>query len=352
MWQAGEWKAFCEMLPEYAAKGHGEGFMHDTAMLLGALGWTRLRRAASRSSRRTSAPRAPGRSTRCFPVTPQDGRAIPKPVASAAAGYQALRPGSERRHAPPGDPLHPAARCRDRHAGLCRTLADAMLRCATRHGAQVFPTGGTRVLAYPARALAVADGSADYAFVYLNLRMARGRSAAVHQARRRSLAAVVREALRAAAGRAPGRPDAADRRRPRGLRRQARQPAPAVQQETDHHARPRTPSPHWPAELYDARKSRTPLRHFSKQHPGHDDRRRLRHPARLGGAGAGRRPHHQGPQDRPDLARDAAVQPDRRARLRAADGRHVLRQRRRHPDRAASSRRASRSSWPSSWASR
>ena len=28
------------MLPEYASKGHGEGFMHDTAMLLGALGWS------------------------------------------------------------------------------------------------------------------------------------------------------------------------------------------------------------------------------------------------------------------------------------------------------------------------
>ena len=40
MWQAGEWNAFCGMLPEYAAKGHGEGFMHDTAMLLGALGWS------------------------------------------------------------------------------------------------------------------------------------------------------------------------------------------------------------------------------------------------------------------------------------------------------------------------
>lgn len=39
MWQAGEWPDFCDMLPEYAAKGHGEGFMHDTAMLLGALGW-------------------------------------------------------------------------------------------------------------------------------------------------------------------------------------------------------------------------------------------------------------------------------------------------------------------------
>ena len=40
MWQRGEWADFCDMLPEYAAKGHGEGFMHDTAMLLGALGWS------------------------------------------------------------------------------------------------------------------------------------------------------------------------------------------------------------------------------------------------------------------------------------------------------------------------
>jgi hypothetical protein len=39
MWQQGDWKTFCAMLPEYAAKGHGEGFMHDTAMLLGVLGW-------------------------------------------------------------------------------------------------------------------------------------------------------------------------------------------------------------------------------------------------------------------------------------------------------------------------
>jgi 3,4-dihydroxyphenylacetate 2,3-dioxygenase len=39
MWELGEWPDFCDMLPEYASKGHGEGFMHDTAMLLGALGW-------------------------------------------------------------------------------------------------------------------------------------------------------------------------------------------------------------------------------------------------------------------------------------------------------------------------
>lgn len=39
MWQNGDWKTFTAMLPEYAEKCHGEGFMHDTAMLLGALGW-------------------------------------------------------------------------------------------------------------------------------------------------------------------------------------------------------------------------------------------------------------------------------------------------------------------------
>ena len=39
MWEQGEWPQFCAMLPEYAVKCHGEGMMHDTAMLLGALGW-------------------------------------------------------------------------------------------------------------------------------------------------------------------------------------------------------------------------------------------------------------------------------------------------------------------------
>lgn len=39
LWEAGDWPTFCGMFPEYADKCHGEGFMHDTAMLLGALGW-------------------------------------------------------------------------------------------------------------------------------------------------------------------------------------------------------------------------------------------------------------------------------------------------------------------------
>jgi 5-carboxymethyl-2-hydroxymuconate isomerase len=68
---------------------------------------------------------------------------------------------------------------------LCRHMADAMLAVRDESGKQVYPTGGTRVLAYPAAHYAVADGGAagraaggsgDYAFVYMNLRMGKGRS--------------------------------------------------------------------------------------------------------------------------------------------------------------------------------
>jgi 5-carboxymethyl-2-hydroxymuconate isomerase len=74
--------------------------------------------------------------------------------------------------------------------GLCRRLADAMLTVRDEAGKQVFPTGGVRVLAYPARHYALADGGAagraaggsgEYGFIYLNLRMGRGRSDAVKQ---------------------------------------------------------------------------------------------------------------------------------------------------------------------------
>jgi 5-carboxymethyl-2-hydroxymuconate isomerase len=64
-------------------------------------------------------------------------------------------------------------------SALCRTLADTMLAQHDEAGKQIFPIGGTRVLAYPAAHHAVADGKADYAFVYLNIRMAAGRSEAV-----------------------------------------------------------------------------------------------------------------------------------------------------------------------------
>ena len=89
----------------------------------------------------------------------------------------------------------------DMHA-LCRTLADTMLRVKDEDEKQVFPTGGTRVLAYPAAHYAVADGgtagqaaggSGDYAFVYLNLRMGRGRSETTQQRAGQALIDATRE---------------------------------------------------------------------------------------------------------------------------------------------------------------
>mgnify|MGYP001053225135 CR=1 FL=1 len=75
--------------------------------------------------------------------------------------------------------------------GLCRSLADTMLTVRAEDGSQVFPTGGTRVYAYPAPHYAVSDGGAagraaggdgDYGFIYINLRMGAGRSGAVQKA--------------------------------------------------------------------------------------------------------------------------------------------------------------------------
>ncbi len=92
---------------------------------------------------------------------------------------------------------------------LCRQLADAMLAVKDESGKQVFPTGGTRVLAYPAPHYAVADGGAagvaagaavgvtaggkgDYAFAYLNLRMGRGRTEATQKLAGETLLAVAK----------------------------------------------------------------------------------------------------------------------------------------------------------------
>jgi 3,4-dihydroxyphenylacetate 2,3-dioxygenase len=89
MWRNAEWPAFCEMLPEYAAKGHGEGFMHDTAMLLGALGWSAYDGRAEVVTPYFGAS-GTGQINAIFPVTPQDGKAVPRPVASRADGYTSV----------------------------------------------------------------------------------------------------------------------------------------------------------------------------------------------------------------------------------------------------------------------
>jgi 5-carboxymethyl-2-hydroxymuconate isomerase len=66
-------------------------------------------------------------------------------------------------------------------SALCRTLADTMIAVRDDEGKQVYPTGGVRVFAYPATHFAVADSKRDYSFIYLNLRMGRGRNADVKQ---------------------------------------------------------------------------------------------------------------------------------------------------------------------------
>ena len=78
-------------------------------------------------------------------------------------------------------------------SALCRKLADEMLVIRDEAGKQVFPTGGTRVLAYPAAHYAVADGKGDYGFMYLNVRMGAGRSAAVQKNAGDRLLAVVKQ---------------------------------------------------------------------------------------------------------------------------------------------------------------
>ena len=84
---------------------------------------------------------------------------------------------------------------------LCRTLADTMIVQRDEAGASVFPIGGTRVFALPSVHHAVSDGGVaaraigedgDYGFVYLNLRMGRGRSDVVKQRTGDALVAVAR----------------------------------------------------------------------------------------------------------------------------------------------------------------
>jgi 5-carboxymethyl-2-hydroxymuconate isomerase len=75
---------------------------------------------------------------------------------------------------------------------LCKTLAEIIVAQRDGKGGRVFPIGGTRVLAYPTPDFAVADGGADRAFVYLNVRIAAGRERALVVATGEALIAAVR----------------------------------------------------------------------------------------------------------------------------------------------------------------
>ncbi len=88
---------------------------------------------------------------------------------------------------------------------MCRELADTMLAQRDEDDKAVFPLGGTRVYAYPAPHFAVADGKPpagrEMGFIYLNLRMASGRSAAVKKNVGDALIAVLHRHVDAAVAR-------------------------------------------------------------------------------------------------------------------------------------------------------
>ena len=71
---------FCEILQEHAAKGYSEGFMHDTAMLMGSLGRAEVVTPYFGVSET-------GQLNAIFPVTQQTDRSIPATQASPANGY-------------------------------------------------------------------------------------------------------------------------------------------------------------------------------------------------------------------------------------------------------------------------
>lgn len=62
---------------------------------------------------------------------------------------------------------------------LCTALAATLVALRHNDGGPLFPVAGTRVMAWPAPHFAVADGQPDRAFIYLNLRITPGRSAAM-----------------------------------------------------------------------------------------------------------------------------------------------------------------------------
>ena len=64
---------------------------------------------------------------------------------------------------------------------LCTALAATLVALRHDDGAPLFPVAGTRVMAWPAPHFAVADGHPDRAFIYLNLLITPGRSAAMVQ---------------------------------------------------------------------------------------------------------------------------------------------------------------------------
>jgi 3,4-dihydroxyphenylacetate 2,3-dioxygenase len=91
MWQRGEWKDFCEMLPEYASKGPRRRLHARHRHAAGRAGLVGLRRPAEVVTPYFGAS-GTGQINAVFPVTPQTAHAIPAAQASRRAtnGYTSV----------------------------------------------------------------------------------------------------------------------------------------------------------------------------------------------------------------------------------------------------------------------
>lgn len=76
---------------------------------------------------------------------------------------------------------------------LCQALAARLAGMHDRRGQPLFPRAGTRVLACPAPHHAVSGGRAEFAFMYLNLRITPGRDKSLIDGAGDALLATVKE---------------------------------------------------------------------------------------------------------------------------------------------------------------
>ena len=154
LWQAGDWKTFCEMLPLYNEKCWGEGGMHDTAMLLGALGWDRY-------------------DGKVEVVTPYFGSSGTGQINAIFPSDSTDRLTCVKETDVPHLTLEYSANLADAESigRLCDTLAQCLAEQRDNEQ-RVFPPGGIRVRALRCEHYCIADGRADAAFLHANLKIA------------------------------------------------------------------------------------------------------------------------------------------------------------------------------------
>ena len=146
LWREGQFKEFCNMLPEYADYCYGEGNMHDTVMLLGMLGWDKY---DGKVEFITELFPSSGNSqvNAVFPL-PRKDVLLPHFIVECTENIRQRSP----------------------YTGLFASVNTALAATG------IFPLGGIRSRAHWIDTWQMADGKHDYAFVHMTLKIGSGRS--------------------------------------------------------------------------------------------------------------------------------------------------------------------------------